>query len=54
VNAPSYFEHVAKSTSWDVVNMDPDVTVTERQLTDDEVEAMRRQIEDANREAAWA
>jgi hypothetical protein len=53
VTAPTYFDHVASTTTWDVVDMPPDIIVEERELTDEEADALRRIIEAAyGREAA--
>jgi hypothetical protein len=53
MTAPTYFDHVARATTWDVVDMPPDIIVEERDLSDEEADALRRIIEAAyGREAA--
>jgi hypothetical protein len=53
MTAPTYFDHMGRATAWDVVDMPPDIIVEERELSDEEADALRRIIEAAySQEAA--
>ena len=41
----NYYEHNAKATSWDVLEFQP-IEVSERQLTDEEIEQWTRRLSD--------
>jgi hypothetical protein len=43
----SYFDYNSKSTSWDVLELEESFEVEERELTEEEVEAFRRAVNES-------
>jgi hypothetical protein len=42
----TYFDHVSKATSWEVLDLPPAIEVTESKLTDEEIREWTRKLND--------